>query len=102
MSVIPVRPQLKDYNGRNEARRRKVDEFNAMAQRVVDHVNILIANNPNEIQEYNFHLIAIDLGLSAEDVQSAIMYGGHNGITLGVGAEERRALERNGYMKKQR
>ena len=74
--------------------RRKTAEYNEMATRVVEHVNALIANNADENQQYMFAEIAIDLGLTADQVRSAISYGGHNGITIHVTEEDRVALAR--------
>jgi hypothetical protein len=65
-----------------------------MAQRVADHVNALIANDPSEYQQYTFGFIAIDLGLAREEVWRAISDGGHNGITVHVDEEARRQLAR--------
>jgi|GEM_PF-2408242 len=92
MANIPLTPHLKNYRGSKEALRRKTAAFNAMAHRVADHVNTLMANNPSEIQQYHFYEIAHDLGLSVDDVRSAISDGGYNGITLGVRDEGRQAL----------
>ncbi|WP_271565792.1 hypothetical protein [Bradyrhizobium sp. CCBAU 11386] len=63
-----------------------------MARRVVDHLNTLIANNPADRQQYLYYEVTHDLGLTAEEVESAVMYGGHNAITVGVTEEGRRAL----------
>jgi hypothetical protein len=44
----------------------------------------LIANNPDESQQYMFAEIAIDLGLTADQVRSAFSYVGHSGMTIHV------------------
>jgi hypothetical protein len=80
---LPVRPAFDDYRGSKENRLRKAAEFNSMAQRVADHVNSLAANDPHR-QQYMFASIARDLGLTTDQVRSALPDGGYNGITLSV------------------
>jgi hypothetical protein len=94
MSKLPVMPHLKVYRGSKENLRRKAAQHNAIAQRVADHINALVANNPREIQQYMFATIARDLGLKTDQVRSAIYDGGYNGITFGVREAEREALVR--------
>jgi hypothetical protein len=94
MAILPLQPRLKSYRGAKENLRRKNNEYNAMARRVVDHVNTLIANDPRETQQYIYDYIAIDLGLSRDEVRDAIYGGGNNGITVGVTAQDRTALAR--------
>ncbi|TCU75308.1 hypothetical protein EDE08_103528 [Bradyrhizobium sp. R2.2-H] len=89
---LPLQPRLSDYRGSDPKKRRKADEHNAMAQRVVDHINTLIANDQAAMQQYLWYSVARDLKLTVEQVESAVMYGGHNGITVGVSEEGRRAL----------
>ncbi|MCC8944199.1 hypothetical protein H8A97_03555 [Bradyrhizobium sp. Arg62] len=89
---LPLQPRLDPYRGSKDNLRRKKVQHNAMARRVVDHLNTLIANNPADRQQYLYYYVARDLGLTAEEVESAVMYGGHNGITVGVTEEGRRAL----------
>jgi hypothetical protein len=48
MSLAPIVPRFRHYRGSKENVRRKVERFNATAQRVADHVNKLIANDPCE------------------------------------------------------
>ncbi|KYK44902.1 hypothetical protein A1D31_11840 [Bradyrhizobium liaoningense] len=91
---LPLQPRLKDYRGADPKKRRKVADHNAVAQRVVEHLNTLIANDQAAMQEYLWHEVARDLGLAVEDVEAAVMHGGHNGITVGVTEEERRAIAR--------
>jgi hypothetical protein len=92
MAILPLRPYLKHYSGSQESPRRKTAEYNEMATRVVEHVNALIANNPDENQQYMFVQIAIDLGLTADEVRSAFSSVGRNGITIHVTEEDRVAL----------
>ncbi|WP_145984257.1 hypothetical protein [Bradyrhizobium nitroreducens] len=89
---LPLQPRLDGYRGADPRKRREASEHNAMAQRIVDHLNTLIANDPDPMQQYHWYEIARDLGLSPEDVESAVMYGGHNGITVDVTDENRRAV----------
>jgi hypothetical protein len=85
---------LDPYRGSKENLRRKATEHNAIARRVVDHLNTLIANDPGDQQNYLYYEIAHELGLTVEEVKSVVMYGGHNGITVGVDDAGRRALAR--------
>jgi len=94
MTVLPLQPRLDPYRGSNETRRRKAAEKNALARRVVDYLNTLIANNDADIQQYLYCDIAHDLSLDVEDVIPAVKYGGDNGITVGVTEEGRRAIAR--------
>ncbi|MBP0116384.1 hypothetical protein [Bradyrhizobium vignae] len=89
---LPLQPRLKGYRGADPKKRRKAAEHNEMARRVVDHVNKLIANNPEPSQQYLWYEVARDLGLTVEDVESAVMYGGHHGVTVGITEESRRSL----------
>lgn len=93
MANFPLRPRYKAYRGSKESVRRKIDEFNGKARRIAEHVNRLVANNPNTVQVYGFANIAIDLGYSVDEVRSAISNGGFNGITFGVNDEDRAALK---------
>ena len=91
---LPLTPRLKQYSGNDPEKRRKAAERNAMAQRVVDHLNRLIAANPSETQSYAWAFVARDLKLTAEQVESSVAYGGNNGITIKIGPEDRPGLDR--------
>ena len=86
MKQVPVKPRLKSVGGSRST------EHNTIAVRVVDHVNKLVANDPDENQQYDFENIARDLDLDKEQVRSAIANGGGNGITLRVRTEDRASL----------
>lgn len=92
MSMVPVVPHFRRYRGSNESIRRKTAQFNEIAQRIADHVNAQITNDPREIQQYLFGMIAIELGVDVELVREAISNGGYNGITLRIAEEGRAAL----------
>jgi hypothetical protein len=92
--MLPVTPRLDGYSGKDQRRRQKAAEHNEMAQRVADHINALVANNPKETQQYMYWVIAHDLGLTEDQVRAVVAYGGHNGITFKVTEEDRRALAR--------
>ncbi|TIW97771.1 MAG: hypothetical protein E5V59_09275 [Mesorhizobium sp.] len=94
MPILPLRPNLQSYRGGKQNLQLKSTEANRLAQRIVDHVNRLIARDPHEMQQYFFASIALDLGCSTEAVRSAIPEGGYNGITLWISEEDRRALTR--------
>jgi hypothetical protein len=94
MAILPLRPYLQHYSGSQENPGRKAAEYNEMATRVVEHVNALIANNPDENQQYTFAKIAIYLGFTADQVRSAFSYVGHSGMTIHVTEEDRVALAR--------
>ena len=92
MTKIPLKPHFKKYRGPNNSLRLKTIEYNNMARQVANHVNILIASNPDEVQHYKFDYIASDLGTTLEVVRDAISDGGNSGITFRVRNEDRPAL----------
>jgi len=92
MPNLPIRPNLKYYCGLKEKLYRKINQRNRVAYRVTDYVNKLIADNPAEAQEYFFDKIAADLTLTPNDVCAAITDECHEGITVRVTNEDRRAL----------
>jgi len=56
------------------------------------HLNRLIANNPNDVQQYVFASLAADTGLAPDFVRRCVSPGDSNGITLRVSAEDRKSL----------
>ena len=94
MSRPPLTPNLKSYRGSKPNLTRKNHDYNAMATRVAHHVNVLVADNPNETQQYMFARIAAELGLTTDQVRSAISDGGWNGITVFVTQDDRQELAR--------
>ncbi|WP_245432954.1 hypothetical protein [Mesorhizobium sp. WSM3866] len=94
MPILPLRPSLKSYRGGKANVQLKTAKANALAQRIADHINMLIANDPHEMQQYLFASIARDLGCSTDAVRSAISDGGYNGISIRVLGDDRRALAR--------
>src|SRR5687768_7688690 len=92
MTIVPLLARWDPYRGQKQNLRRKAQEHNEMANRVVAHLNALIANNPEEVQQYSYAVVAHELGLTADEVYSAIRGGGHNAITIKVTAEDRRNL----------
>lgn len=97
MSIFPLQGRYKPYRGAKENLRRKMLDEAATAHRIAEHVNKLVANNPDEIQQYMYASIARDLGVTTEEVRRAIPHGGYNGVTFGVRDLEREALK--GYLK---
>jgi hypothetical protein len=94
MPQVPVQGRYKESRGANAAMREKVAAHNAMVDRIVAYINKQVACDPDELQQYLYGFVAIDLGLTKEQVSSAVMDGGSNGITLRVRPEDRLALER--------
>lgn len=74
MTDLPLQPRLDPYRGSKENLRRKATEHNAMARKVVDHLNTLIANDPDDRQNYLYYEIARDLGLTVEEVESYVRW----------------------------
>ncbi len=94
MTQVPVQGRYKEYRGGKPALRDQVAAHNAMVDRVITHINTQVAKDPDELQQILYGFVALDLGLTKEQVASAMMYGGSNGITLRVRPEDRLALER--------
>jgi hypothetical protein len=92
--ILPISPRLKRYSGSKPELMRKSLSEQAIAIKIAEHVNALIANNPSEIQQYIFADIASDLDVTTEQVRSAISDGGYNGITLRVREVDREKLKR--------
>ena len=84
MSLLPLRPHLKVYRGPNACTRQKVAAHNILAQRIAEHVNTLVANDPRPIQNYTFAKIAADLGLTKVQVRSAVSGSVHDRLTFSV------------------
>ena len=98
MAVLPITAQFKRYSGGKPELRRKAAEAMVRAERIAAHLNRLIAANPSETQQYYFASMAIDLGVTTEQVRSAVSDGGHNGITLRVTPADRERLASYGYL----
>lgn len=94
MPFLPFTAQFKHYAGAKPELRRKNNEAFAVATRIAEHVNRLVANNPNELQQYYFASIAAEMDVTTNQVRSAISDGGYNGITLRVTGEDREELKR--------
>ncbi len=94
MPILPISPRLTRYSGSKPELMRKSLSGQAIAIKIAEHVNTLVANNSAEIQQYIFADIASDLDVTTEQVRSAISDGGYNGITLRVRDEDRAKLKR--------
>jgi len=79
MLGLPVVPRFKRYRGAKPNLQRKSAEEFRVAQRIAEHVNTEIANNPAELQQILFGFVAIELGVTTEQVRSALP-GGYNGF----------------------
>jgi hypothetical protein len=93
MPELPVSPRFKRYRGANPNLQRKAAEEATTAQRIADYVSAKIANDPNEHQQILFGFIAIELGVTTEQVRRALP-GGYNGWTFRVDEDDWKALER--------
>jgi hypothetical protein len=93
LSDLPVQPRFRRYRGAKENLKRKAAEQSRVAQRIADHVNTEIANNPAEVQQVIFGFVANKLGITTEQVRRALP-GGYNGWTFRVDENDRRGLER--------
>jgi hypothetical protein len=98
MAQLPITAQFKRYTGAKPELRRKAAEAIARAERIATHLNRLIAANPGETQQYYFASMAINLGVTTEQVRSAVSDGGYNGITLWVTPADRERLASHGYL----
>jgi hypothetical protein len=94
IAPLPLAAQFDIYRGSKEYLLRKSAEKALVAERIATYVNGLVANNPDEKQMYTFASIARNLGVTSEEVRSALPDGGYNGISFGVREEDRRALAR--------
>lgn len=92
MAFLPISPKLDSYRGGDARKKRRRDEWNALANRIADHLNRRIATDPAERQQYLFHEIAGRVGCAVDDVRRAIGDGGWNGITIGVTDRDREML----------
>jgi hypothetical protein len=92
MATLPFRPHLKHYQGAKENLRRKCAEENRARNKVAEHVNRLVANDPRELQQILFGYVAADLGVTKDQVRNAIGDGGYNGITFRVTERDREML----------
>jgi hypothetical protein len=90
--VFPIRPDLRRYRGSKESLQRRTYEFNIKAEKIADHINALVANNPEKIQQYLFENIARDLHVTADEVRAALPCGGYNGVIFGITETDRQAL----------
>jgi hypothetical protein len=88
MTRLPLRARLKNVTGSTERARRKAIDDNATAERVIKHLHRLIVKNPEREQRYLWADVARQLSLSTEEVERAVMYGGHHGIRVVVSDED--------------
>lgn len=93
MPQIPIQGRYKEYRGANAAMRERVAAHNRMVDRIVTHLNTQVANDPAERQQYLYGFVALDLGLTKEQISSAVRDGGSNGISLRVLPADRLAME---------
>jgi hypothetical protein len=93
MPGLPVTPHFKRYRGAKPNLQRKAAEELRAAQRIADYVNAKIANDPDEVQRIIFGFVAIQLGVTTEQVRRALP-GGFNGWTFRVDESDRKGLER--------
>lgn len=93
MPGLPLQPHLRRYQGHNEAKRAKIDEYNRLAHRIVERLNRIIADDPSPGQQHLYGHLAAEFGVEQSIVAEAVGIGGSNGITLRVDEEDRRRLK---------
>jgi hypothetical protein len=94
MIIPPLRPRLKSYAGNDATKRRAVNEENVRRHQIAEYLNLKIAADPEEYQQFKFDNVAIEMELTFDDVMFAIEGGGGTGLTVQVTPEARLALER--------
>lgn len=94
MTEVPLRGRGYRYSGRDEDKRRATAAKNRAVAEITRHANRLLADNPRELQQLSFHLIATELGYELETVRHAIGDGGANGLTVRITEEQRKELDR--------
>jgi hypothetical protein len=95
MAELPLRANQKSYLGNDRHRRSQVQLRNQRAQKIVDYINALIANNPLPQQPYISMSIAYDFGCDNQDVREAVGYGGGSrSVSLKMIAREWRITRR--------
>jgi hypothetical protein len=84
MIVYPLKVPLDPYRGRNLARLRKAERFNALAERLERHINLQVQQSDDRIQIFYYGGLALDLGIPENEVEN-VLFGveaGGNGITI--------------------
>jgi hypothetical protein len=84
MAVYPLEIPRDLYRGHDPARLRKAARFNALAERLEQHLNSLVEKSNDRSQVFNYGGIAIDLRIDRKEVEN-VLFGveaGGNGITI--------------------
>jgi hypothetical protein len=84
MKTYPIHVPWHTYAGQNPRRIRAAQRHNQIAKLCEDNLNRKISECPDEIQQYVYVSIAVDLNLTTEEVYK-VMFPvdcGHNAITV--------------------
>jgi hypothetical protein len=84
MAVYPLEIPRCPYQGRDPARLRKAERFNALAERLEQHINSQVEKSNDQIQIFYYGGIARDLRIDEKEVEN-VLFGveaGGNGITI--------------------
>ena len=84
MIVHPLVVPRSPYRGRDPARLRKAERFNALAERLEQHINSQVEKSNDRVQIFYYGGIARDLRLDEKEVEN-VLFGvkaGGNGITI--------------------
>jgi hypothetical protein len=84
MVTYPVSVPRDPYRGRNPSRLRKPQDFDRLAEQLERYINERVAKKDDEIQEFLYGFIAIDLGIEQDRVRD-VLFGvdcGHNALLV--------------------
>jgi hypothetical protein len=84
MAVYPLQIPRFPYRGHNPARLRKAERFNALAERLEQHINSQVEKSNDRTQFFSYGGIARDLRIDEKEVEN-VLYGveaGGNAITI--------------------
>lgn len=83
MVTHPIRVARDSYHGSNSSRRAKAVEDNRIAETLEKHINQLLENQQQPVQQYRYSQIAAATQVPLETVARICFSidGGHNGFT---------------------
>lgn len=83
MSVVyPIK--VPRNHSANKRYREKNRRFNELADLLEKHLNVKIEQNPDNIQQYFYGAIAVELGIPEREIENVLygVDGGGNGLTV--------------------